>query len=188
MSTEQQTPRLSDAGPVAIALFGFTLALFGLQYALDIHVVAGLNYALLVSGAAEVLCGFLCLARGLAYSGYVLAIYGFWVVGLYLLLTVGVGSKAFTTDAVAWYVLLQLVPTVYLAVPAFVFRHVPFIVAFLAIAGLILALGIGTAAGSDVLTRASGWFAFVGAAAIWFVGGGEVLRNTGARPVAESAG
>ncbi|MGQ4435869.1 MULTISPECIES: GPR1/FUN34/YaaH family transporter [unclassified Streptomyces] len=170
---------LADAAPVALALFGFTLALYGVQYAGGVNVTVGLNYALLVSGVAEILCGVLCLVKGLAYPGYVLAVFGFWVIGLYFLLTSGVGAQGFTPDAIAGYVLLQVVPTLYLAIPAFAYRNVPFMVTFAAIAGLILSLGIGTIVGSDALTRASGWFAVLGAVAIWYAGAGAVLRNSG---------
>ncbi|WP_316778140.1 GPR1/FUN34/YaaH family transporter [Streptomyces sasae] len=170
---------LTDAAPIALALFGFTLALYGVRYAAGVEVTVGLNYALLVSGVAEIVCGVLCLVKGLAYPGYVLGTFGFWVVGLFLLLTSGVGAPGFTPDAIAWYVLVMVVPTVYLAIPAFVYRNLPFMVAFTAITALILSLGFGTMVGSATLTRASGWLALLGAVAIWYVGAGDILRNCG---------
>lgn len=177
--TESRSSALAVASPIALALFGFTLALYGIRYTTDAGVAVGLNYALLFSGLAEIVCGILCLFGVLAYPGYVLATFGFWVIGLYFVLTSGVTDDGFTTQAVAWYVVLQVVPTVYLAVPAFVFRSVPFMITFVAIAARILCLGFGVMYGSASLPRVSGWFAFVAAAAIWFVAAGDVLRNCG---------
>lgn len=184
MSTESRTRSsdLVDAAPVALALFGFTLALYGVRYAAGVEVTVGLNYALLVSGIAEILCAILCLVKGLAYPGYVHGTFAFWVVGLFFLLTSRISAQGFTPDAVAWYALLQVVPTVYSAIPAFVYRSIPFMVAFISITLLIVSLGFGTMISSDALTRASGWLALVGAAAIWYVGAGGIWRNCAVLP------
>ena len=75
----------------------------------------------------------LAVIRGLAYRGYVTTIFGIWLFGFYLLITSGAANKAFTPDALAWYVLVLVVPVALLAVPSIVHRNSPFIIAFVAI-------------------------------------------------------
>jgi hypothetical protein len=81
------------------------------------------------AGIAETLAGLLAIIRGTAYPGYVTSVFGIWLIGFYLLITSGAASKAFTPDALAWYVLVLVVPVVILAVPAVVHREIAFIIA-----------------------------------------------------------
>src|SRR4029079_2613723 len=102
-----------------------------------------LDYAILVAAIAETLVGVLAVIRGLAYRGYVTTIFGIWLLGFYLLITSGAANKAFTPDALAWYVLVLVVPVALLAVPSIVHRNIPFIIACVAILVLLLLLGLG---------------------------------------------
>jgi len=192
--------------PVAYGLFAFALAVYGIRFsgvsaatlAAGPETVA-LNYAVLIAGIAETLAGILAVIRGNAYPGYVTSVFGIWLLGFYLLITSGAASKEFTPDALAWYVLVLIVPVVILAVPAAIHRQVAFTVAFVALIVLLLLLGLGyhnlsnalsaaAAAGKPPavstavdLVKASSWFGFVAAAAIWWVFAREVYQVTGLR-------
>jgi succinate-acetate transporter protein len=197
---------VGDPMPVAYGLFAFALAVYGIRFsgvsaatlAAGPETVA-LNYAVLIAGIAETLAGTLAVIRGSAYPGYVTSVFGIWLIGFYLLITSGAASKEFTPDALAWYVLVLIVPVVILAVPAAIHREVAFTVAFVALIVLLLLLGLGyhnlsnalsaaAAAGKPPavstavdLVKTSSWFGFVAAAAIWWVFAREVYKVTGVR-------
>jgi hypothetical protein len=198
------SPVMADPTPVAFALFAFALAVYGIRFAsVSATTVAAapttvaLDYAILVAGVAETVVGVLAVIRGIAYRGYVTTIFGIWLLGFYLLITSGAQNKEFTPDALAWYVLVLIVPVALLAVPSIVHRNIPFIVAFVAILGVLLLLGLGyhdlhnaiaaaarTKTPPDLsnpvnLLKTSAWFAFTGAAAIWWVFARDVYRITG---------
>lgn len=195
---------MADPMPIAYALFAFALAVYGIRFvSVSATTLAagpatvGLNYAVLVAGIAEAVVGLLAVIGGNAYPGYVTAIFGIWLIGFYLLITTGAEAKTFTPDALAWYVLVLVVPVVIMAVPAVVHRDIAFIVAFIALVGLLLLLGLGyhdlyhalssAAAARKVpdvstavnLVKASSWFGFVAALAIWWVFAREVYQITG---------
>lgn len=198
------SPTMADPTPVAFALFAFALAVYGIRFAsVSATTVAAapttvaLDYAILVAGIAETVVGVLAVIRGIAYRGYVTTIFGIWLLGFYLLITSGAENKAFTPDALAWYVLVLIVPVALLAVPSIVHRNIAFIIAFVAILVVLLLLGLGyhdlhnaisAAAKAKTppdlsravnLLKTSAWFAFVGAAAIWWVFARDVYRITG---------
>jgi succinate-acetate transporter protein len=195
---------MGDPMPVAYGLFAFALAVYGVRFsgvsaatlAAGPETVA-LNYAVLIAGIAETLAGILAVIRGSAYPGYVTSVFGIWLIGFYLLITSGAASKEFTPDALAWYVLVLIVPVVILAVPAAIHRELAFTVAFVALIVLLLLLGLGyhnlsnalsAAAASGKppavstavdLVKASSWFGFLAAVAIWWVFAREVYKTTG---------
>jgi len=166
--------------PVAYGLFAFALAVYGIRFASvsAATLAAGpatvaLNYAVLIAGIAETLAGVLAVIKGSAYPGYV------------------------TPDALAWYVLVLIVPVAILAVPAVIHREIAFSVAFVALIVLLLLLGLGYHNLNDALSgaaasgkppavstavdlvKASSWFGFIAAAAIWWVFAREVYLATG---------
>jgi GPR1/FUN34/yaaH family len=199
------TPALmADPMPIAYGLFAFALAVYGIRFVtVDATTLAagpttvGLNYAVLIAGIAETLAGVLGLIRGIAYPAYVTSIFGIWLIGFYLLITSGAENKAFTPNALAWYVLVLIIPVAILAIPAIVHRNYPFTIAFVALIGLLLLLGLGyhdlynaistatTTKGVPQLStavnliKASAWFGFVAALAIWWVFAREVYQTTG---------
>jgi hypothetical protein len=110
------------------------------------------------SDQATILCGF-----------------GLWLFGLDLLLTLGADNKAFAPDAVGWYAIALIIPAAFMAIPSVRHRNVPLSIAFVALIGLLLFLGIGFLS-ADLAAkppvppsvndlRVSGIFAFVAAAA-----------------------
>jgi succinate-acetate transporter protein len=195
---------MGDPMPVAYGLFAFALAVYGIRFASvsAATLSAGpttvaLNYAVLIAGIAETLAGILAVIKGSAYPGYVTSVFGIWLIGFYLLITSGAASKEFTPDALAWYVLVLIVPVAIMAVPAVVHREIAFTAAFVALIALLLLLGLGyhdvqdavataTATGRPPslstavdLVKASSWFGFIAAVAIWWVFAREVYQATG---------
>lgn len=195
---------VTDPTPIALALFGFALAVYGVRYfSVNSATLAagsttvGLNYAVLAGAIAEAAVGFLAVIRGFAYPGYVTATFGIWLFGFYMLITSGVANKEFTPDALGWYVLVLLVPVAIMAVPAFVHRHVAFIVAFIAILVLLALLGLsyhdvynalGAASATKTapklstpvtLLKTSAYFGFIAAIALWWEFAYGVYRATG---------
>jgi len=183
-----------------------------------------LNYAILIAGVAQLLAGAMGIARGISYRGWVTSIFGVWLIGFYLLLThqdqaavadtriVGTGPDgkplpaavstalkaanltAWHAESVAWYVLVLIIPVLILAIPSFIRRNVPFMIAFAAIIVLLLLLGLGFHDVYNTVTdvtrgrataphlqtavnllRASAWMAFLAAASIFWVFGKEVV-------------
>jgi succinate-acetate transporter protein len=194
----------SDPMPIAYGLFAFALAVYGIRFAsVSASTLAAgpatvaLTYAVLIAGIAETLAGILAVIRGSAYPGYVTSVFGIWLLGFYLLITSGAASKTFTPDALGWYVLVLIVPVAILAVPAVIHREIAFTVAFVALIVLLLLLGLGyhdlnnalnaaTASGKPPalstavdLVKASAWFGFIAAVAIWWVFAREVYQVTG---------
>jgi succinate-acetate transporter protein len=120
----------------------------------------------------------LYILRGQGYQASILCGFGLWLLGLYLLLTLGAENRAFAPDAVGWYAIALIAPVAFMAIPSILHRNVAFILAFAALIGLLLFLGIGflsanLAAKPPVppsvgLLRVSGILAWVAAAALWY--------------------
>ena len=195
---------MADPMPVAFALFAFALGAYFVRFeGVNAGTLASgatteaLNYAVLVAGIAEVLGGVLAIIRGTGYPAYVTTTFGIWLLGFYLLVTSGSANKEFTPDALAWYSLVLIVPVAILAVPAFAHRNVLFMIAFLALLGLLLFLGLGYhSLYSQIVTatvtksaphlstavdllKVSAWCSLAAALAIWAVFAKEVYQITG---------
>jgi succinate-acetate transporter protein len=175
----------ADPGAIGLSLFGFALFLYGIQFVVYANAAPGAatsaeatTYAILIAGAGETLAGILYILRGQGYQASILCGFGLWLLGLYLLLTLGAESKAFSPDAVGWYAIALIVPVAFMSIPSFAHRNVPLVVAFVALIGLLLFLGTGFLSANltakppvppsvDQL-RVSGIFGFVAAAALWY--------------------
>ncbi|TAN30375.1 MAG: hypothetical protein EPN30_01160 [Actinomycetota bacterium] len=193
----------TDPTPVALAIFAFALAAYGVRFiSVDGATLAAgptteaLNYAVLAAAIAQAVSGFIAIIRGFAYPGYVTGTLGLWLFGFYMLVTSGAASKEFTPDALAWYVLLAVVPVVILSIPAFMHRNIPFMVAFVAITALLILLGLGyhdlyhalTAAAISKsapslstavdLVKTSAYFSFIAAIALWWAFAVMLVRAT----------
>ena len=194
---------VTDPTPVALAIFAFALAAYGVRFISvnDATLAAGpttemLNYAVLAAAIAQAVSGFIAIIRGFTYPGYVTGTLGLWLFGFYMLITSGAASKEFTPDALAWYVLLAVVPVVLLAIPAFMHRNIPFMIAFVAITVLLVLLGLGYHDLYNALTEAakvkaapnlstsvnliktSAYFGFVGAIALWWAFTAMLVKAT----------
>jgi len=193
----------ADPGAIGLSLFGFALFLFGIQFVVYANAAPGAatssvatTYAILVAAAGETLAGILYILRGQGYQASILCGFGLWLGGLYLLLTLGAENKAFSPDAVGWYSIALIVPVAFMSIPSFLHRNVPLAVAFVALIGLLLFLGIGFLSANLAAKppvppsvselRVSGIFAFLAAAALWYRAM-EVVLAIGKGPAAQPA-
>ena len=175
----------ADPGAIGLSLFGFALFVYGIQFVVYANAAPGAAtssvatiYAVLVAAVGETLAGIFYILRGQGYQASILCGFGLWLLGLYLLLTLGADNKAFAPPAVGWYAIALIVPVAYMSIPSFLHRNVPLIAAFVALIGLLLFLGIGFLSANLTAKppvppsvnelRVSGIFAFIAAAALWY--------------------
>lgn len=193
MSTERSlSSATADPGAIGLSLFGFALFLYGVQFVVYAGAAPGAatsavatTYAVLVAAAGETLAGVVYLLRGQGYQASILCGFGLWLLGLYLLLTLGADNKAFSPDAVGWYAIALVVPVAFMAIPSIMHRNAAFILAFVALIGVLLFLGIGFLSAnlaatppvppSTNLLRISGICAWVAAAPLWYAAARIVL-------------
>jgi hypothetical protein len=175
----------ADPGAIGLSLFGFALFVYGVQFVVYANAAPGAAtssvatiYAVLVAAIGETLAGIFYILRGQGYQASILCGFGLWLLGLYLLLTLGADNKAFAPPAVGWYAIALIVPVAYMSIPSFPHRNLPLIIAFMALIGLLLFLGIGFLSANLTAKppvppsvnelRVSGVFAFIAAAALWY--------------------
>jgi GPR1/FUN34/yaaH family len=193
----------ADPGAIGLSLFGFALFVYGIQFVVYANAAPGAatssvatTYAVLVAAVGETLAGILYVLRGQGYQASILCAFGLWLLGLYLLLTLGADNKAFSPDAVGWYAIALIIPVAFMAIPSIQHRNAAFILAFLALIGLLLFLGIGFLS-ADLTAkppvppsvnelRVSGIFAFVAAAALWYAAA-RIILAIGASPAGSHA-
>lgn len=170
---------VKDAGPMALIVLGFTLAVTGVGFAFDPTALVGIYYAILVGGIALVITSMLCLNHGLHYPGYINGIIGCWLIGLFLLLTFGVDDKDFTSHATGWYALLMAVPSLILTIPAYLHRdNIAFMIAAPVLTALFITMGLADLTGPHApLLSVSGGLALVAACCVWFAGARMMLAN-----------
>src|SRR5215472_15678985 len=139
----------ADPGAIGLSLFGFALFLYGVQFVVYANAAPGAAtssvatiYAILVA-VGETLAGLLYILRGQGYQASILCGFGLWLLGLYLLLTLGAENKAFSPDAVGWYAIALIAPVAFMAIPSILHRNAAFILAFAALIGVLLFLGTG---------------------------------------------
>jgi succinate-acetate transporter protein len=195
-----------DPGAIGLSLFGFALFVYGIQFVAYAGAAPGAAtssvatiYAVLVAAAGETLAGILYIIRGQGYQASILCSFGLWLVGLYLLLTLGADNKAFAPPAVGWYAIALIIPVAYMGIPSVMHRNVPLVVAFVALIGLLLFLGVGFLSANLTARppvppsvnelKVSGVFAFIAAAALWYRAAGIVLAigKSQAEPAATPA-
>jgi hypothetical protein len=186
-----------------MSLFGFALFLYGVQFVVYANAAPGAAtssvatiYAVLVAAIGETLAGVLYLIRGQGYQASILSGFGLWLFGLYLLLTLGAENKNFSPYAVGWYAIALIVPVAFMAVPSILHRNAALLLAFVALIGVLLFLGIGFLSAdltarppvppSVSLLRISGIFAWIAAAPLWYLAARVVLA-VGKSPADRSA-
>jgi hypothetical protein len=175
----------ADPGAIGLSLFGFALFLYGIQFVVYAGAAPGAAtssvatiYAILVAAVGETLAGILYILRGQGYQASILCGFGLWLLGLYLLLTLGAENKGFAPDAVGWYAIALIAPVAFMAIPSILHRNAAFSLAFAALIGVLLFLGLGFLSAnlaakppvppSEGLLRVSGILAWVAAAALWY--------------------
>lgn len=169
--------KLGNGGVFALSTFGFALALFGFQMVVTPPVAVGATLnAMLIAGVMEVLGGFFLVVTGEGYLAGVVITFGALLVGFYLLLTGHPNPHLMTPKAMGAYELWWIAPVAYMWVPALrrmgsaPRQFVPLSAGFLTLIAMLLTNGLGAYLGHPGLETASGWFAFVSAVIIWYVG------------------
>jgi hypothetical protein len=193
----------ADPGAIGMSLFGFALFLYGVQFVVYAGAAPGAAtssvatiYAVLVAAIGETLAGVFYILRGQGYQASILSGFGLWLFGLYLLLTLGAENKAFAPDAVGWYAIALIVPVAFMAIPAIMHRNAALVLAFVALIGVLLFLGVGflsanLAAKPPVppsvnLLRVSGIFAWIAAAPLWYIAA-RIVLTVGKSPADHAA-
>jgi hypothetical protein len=191
----------ADPGAIGLSLFGFALFVYGVQFVVYHGAAPGAAtssvatiYAVLVAAIGETLAGVLYIVRGQGYQASIMCGFGLWLFGLYLLLTLGAENKSFSPYAVGWYAIALIVPVAFMAIPSVLHRNAPLLLAFAALIGLLLFLGIGFLSAdltatppvppSADLLRVSGIFAWIAAAPLWYLAARVVLA-IGKEPAAD---
>lgn len=156
-----------------LLLFGFLLVVIG-----SYNFVGGegaLVFALFVAGLGELLAGLWEISRGRTHLGNVMATFGIWILGLFLLETLGGELGLATPLSLGIYFLALLGPVVLMYVPVYENGldwsvHLAFVALFL----LPLFTGLSFLIGGQILIWLSGISAYVAAFAIWVLAYEEI--------------
>lgn len=150
-----------------LLLFGFLLVVIGTY-----NVVGGgegaLVFALFIAGVGELLAGLWEVSRGRTHLGNVMVTFGIWILGLFLLETVGGELGLATPLSLSIYFLALLGPVVLMYVPVYKNEldwavHLAFVALFL----LPLFTGVSFLNDSQIFVWLSGLSAYLAAFAIW---------------------
>jgi succinate-acetate transporter protein len=165
--------KLGNPNIFALGAFGYSLAMLGTELLID-HAAAGATmYAVLFAGLMELIAGMWLIAKGESYLASIVAFFGGWLIGLFLLSTQGDVLGIANDVGKAWYMFALLPPIALLSIPAFKMRRVKLIGAFIALFVLVLFLGLGfnlgpAGAGHSSMVIA-GWFAWIAMIFIWWL-------------------
>lgn len=157
-----------DPGIFPLLLFGYSLLVLGAELLVAPQAAGALVFAIFIAGVAQTLGGLWEISRAKNYLGSVLATFGIWLLGLFLLQTLGRSLGMVTPQTSAVYFLVLLVPILLLGIPAF--KHAmpwPIRGAFVALFLLVLAAGLNFLLANDALRVAAGAFALLAALCIW---------------------
>jgi succinate-acetate transporter protein len=128
-------------------------------------------YVILVAAIGETIAGMWAIARGNTYVAGILANFGIWLVGFYMMLTQGAARSE------GAYVLLLIIPIVYLGIIAFRARLVIFSIAFAALIAMLFFLGFGYYFENDALGIVSGVLARIAAIPIFYLSYEEAAQK-----------
>jgi succinate-acetate transporter protein len=161
----------------ALLLFGYSLAILGVELFITHKAVGALVFGIFIAGVAESIGGVWEISRGETLIGTTMATFGLWLVGLFLLETVGRILGLVSPATMGTYFLVLLVPIAILAIPPFS-NHMgwPIRGAFAALFLLVLFAGVEFVVGMEVLTQIAGILAWISAVFIWVLAIEEVAE------------
>ncbi len=162
--------KLGNPGIFTLLGFGYSVGVLGVQQILPYPELLGAAiYAVIVGAIAEFIGGMWCFARGETYLGSVVATFGAWLIGYFLLVTHGVTLKVFHPVSGALFCFLLLPPVVMLTVPAIKIRLKELTWAFIFLIGLLLFLGLANLPipGAFLFQKIGGVFALLSAIVLW---------------------
>jgi succinate-acetate transporter protein len=152
-----------------LSAFGFSLFLLGMELVVSKQISGAALYGVLFAGVLEFIAGMWMISKGESYLANILAVFGGWLIGLFLLMTQGKSLGVFNPTSFGWYILAIEPPLIMLAIPAFKFRKNILICAFVSLFILVAFLGAGFIAGNQVMEFIAGIFAFISAIFIWWL-------------------
>lgn len=169
MSEERMSRQLGNPGVFGLATFGFALSALSFQILVNSDTAGATLYAVLVAAIGETIAGMWAIARGNTYVAGILTTFGIWLFGFYMLLTQGEELGVLNPESEGAYVLLLIIPVVYLGIIAFRARLVVFSVAFIALIAMLFFLGFGYYFENEVLRTISGVLALIAAIPIFYL-------------------
>jgi succinate-acetate transporter protein len=178
MGTKKTGVNIGDAGLFGLLAFGFSLAVLGVAFTISKSALGAATYALLYAGALEFIGGLFLIVRGDTYLGSIIAVFGGWLLGFFMLLTQGRALNLFNEISAATYMFCLEPPIIFMAIPAIKARHGVVIGAFVGLFLLVLSLGLFNLEPSAGLRLATGIFAFISAFFIWWLALKDVMALT----------
>jgi succinate-acetate transporter protein len=164
----------------ALLLFGYSLAVLGVELLLTHKAAGALVFGIFIAGVAESISGVWEISRGDTLLGTTMATFGLWLVGLFLLETMGRILGLISPATLGTYFLVLLVPIAILAIPPFKNHMVwPIRGAFAALFLLVLFAGVEFITGIYPLGLIAGILAWISAFFIWVLAIEEVVEIGG---------
>jgi len=178
MGTEKTGVNIGDAGLFGLLAFGFSLAVLGVAFTISKSALGAATYALLYAGALEFIGGLFLIVRGDTYLGSIIAVFGGWLLGFFMLLTQGRALNLFNEISAATYMFCLEPPIIFMAIPAIKARHGVVIGAFVGLFLLVLGLGLNYLQPSDGMRYFTGAMAYLSAFFIWWLALKDVMKLT----------
>jgi len=150
--------------------FGFSVGVLGVQQLLSYpELIGAAVYAIVVGAIAEFVGGMWCFARGETYMGSIVATFGAWLIGYFLLVTQGASLKLFHPLSGALFCLVLIPPVIMLTLPAIKMRLAGLVWAFIFLIALLLFLGLANLplAGARTFQKIAGVCGIVSAIILW---------------------
>lgn len=169
--------RLGNPGVFGLATFGFALSALGFQYLVNHDAAGATLYAILVAAIGETLAGMWAIARGQTYLAGILATFGIWLFGFYMMLTQGQALGVVNPASEGAYVLLLNIPVIYLAIPAFRARWWIIFAAFVALIAMVFFLGFGYYFESVMLRTIGAVLALIAAIPLFYISYEEAAED-----------
>lgn len=189
MSKEPVSGQLGNPGVFGLATFGLALSALSFQVLINADAAAATLYLILVAALGETIAGMWAIARGNTYVAGILTTFGIWLFGFYMMRTQGEELGIVTPAAEGAYVLLLIIPVVYLGIIAFRAKLVIFSAAFAALIAMLFFLGFGYYFENGVLRTIAGILAIIAAAPIFYLSYEEAAEEgpQAPSPTAEEA-
>lgn len=179
--------KMGSAGPWGVTAFASTSFVLGMYNA---GLVPGggipivLVMALIFGGLMQVICGVLEIVSGNTFVGSVFGTYGpLWIIfGAFQLWFAPMIPKPDIPSAVALFLLVFTVPTIYFFIASFKTDWVLIIVLFLILVTLAL-MTIGTALSLHPLDVIAGWLTIIFAIGAWYHAAAQLVAAAWGREV-----
>jgi succinate-acetate transporter protein len=166
-----------NPGIFPLLLFGYSLAVLGVELLITPAAAGALAFAIFVAAVGETIGGLWEISQGETYIGTVITTFGIWLLGLFLLETVGRVLGLVSPPTLATYFLVLLAPIALLSIPAIKnSMGWPIQGAFVALFLLVLFAGLKFVLANSIYGLAAGIFAWLSALFIWILAAEDILE------------